>query len=62
MVNLTGWHEDKDQSCIVDKGEHPCVTKRSCVFYQASTGILETVSKNRRRKRGRPRVLAPEDE
>jgi hypothetical protein len=33
-ANFTTWYPDKDQSCIVEIGEHRQVTKRSCVDYR----------------------------
>jgi len=36
IVNFTGWAANKDQSCIVEVGEHPCITKKSVVLYRAA--------------------------
>ncbi len=36
IANLTSWNKDKDQTCIIEKGEHACIPKRSCVYYQGS--------------------------
>ena len=33
MANFTSWRADKDQSCIVEVGEHRFITRRSCVHY-----------------------------
>jgi hypothetical protein len=33
IVNFTTWRADKDQSCVVDVGEHPYISKRTCVNY-----------------------------
>jgi len=33
VANFTSWRADKDQSCIVEPGEHSFVTRRSCVHY-----------------------------
>jgi len=33
-ANFTKWRADKDQSCIVDVGEHPFLKVRSCVDYR----------------------------
>ena len=30
-ANFTSWRADKDQSCIVEPGEHHYVTRRSCI-------------------------------
>jgi hypothetical protein len=32
-ANFTSWRADKDQSCVVEIGEHPFIEKRSCVHY-----------------------------
>ena len=32
-ASFTSWREDKDQSCLVERGEHPQITKRSCIYY-----------------------------
>jgi hypothetical protein len=37
IVNLTSWRQDKEQTCIVERNEHPCVTKRSFVYYEGGT-------------------------
>jgi hypothetical protein len=33
MANFTSWRADKDQSCIVEVGEHRFIRRRSCVYY-----------------------------
>ncbi len=33
-ANFTSWRADKDQSCVVGPGEHPWLTKRSCIDYR----------------------------
>ena len=33
-VNFTGYEENKDQSCVVEVGEHPWIKKKSLVAYQ----------------------------
>ena len=33
-ANFTSWREDKDQSCVVEAGEHPQISRRSCVDYR----------------------------
>lgn len=33
-ANFTSWRGDKDQSCVVEVGEHPQITKRSCIDYR----------------------------
>ncbi len=32
-ANFTSWRENKDQSCVVELGEHPQITHRSCIDY-----------------------------
>ena len=32
-ANFTSWRADKDQSCIVEVGEHRFIKRRSCVYY-----------------------------
>lgn len=34
IVNITSWDESKDQSCILNKGDHPWIVKKSIVYYQ----------------------------
>jgi hypothetical protein len=36
MANFTSWGADKDQSCVVEPGEHRFVKCRSCVYYGGS--------------------------
>ena len=36
LVNLTSWRADKDQACIVLPGDHPYLTKKSCVNFRGS--------------------------
>ncbi len=37
IVNLTSWEEYKEQTCLVDRGEHACITRKSCVYYEGAT-------------------------
>jgi hypothetical protein len=32
-VNLTTWREDKDQSCVLEQGDHPYIVHRTCVNF-----------------------------
>ena len=32
-ANFTKWRDDKDQSCIVEIGEHRFIKVRTCVYY-----------------------------
>ena len=34
IVNFTSWRADKDQACIVEPGDHPYVSKRTCVNFK----------------------------
>jgi hypothetical protein len=34
LANFTTWRPDKDQSCVVEAGEHPFVRTRSCIDYR----------------------------
>ncbi len=34
LVNFTSWRADKDQACIVEPGDHPYVSKKTCVNYK----------------------------
>jgi hypothetical protein len=31
IVNLTSYRADKDQACVLDKGDHPYLSHRTCV-------------------------------
>ena len=33
IVNMTSWREDKDQACILNIGDHPYVSRRTCINY-----------------------------
>ena len=33
IVNMTSWRSDKDQACVLDVGDHPYVSKKTCVNY-----------------------------
>jgi hypothetical protein len=34
IVSLTTDRQDKDHSCVLDRGDHPMVTHRTCVDYR----------------------------
>lgn len=46
IVNFTSWKYFHDQSCVVEAGEHPRISRKSCVRYdqavEASDRTLET--------------------
>jgi hypothetical protein len=33
VVSVTTWRDGKDPACMVERGEHPFVTHRSCLAY-----------------------------
>ena len=33
IVNLTSWKPEKDESCILERGEHPFITHKSIISY-----------------------------
>jgi hypothetical protein len=33
VVSITTWREGKDPACMIERGEHPFVTHRSCLAY-----------------------------
>jgi hypothetical protein len=37
LVNLTSWRADKEQTCVIERGEHACLTRKSCVYYEGWT-------------------------
>src|SRR5437660_5220934 len=37
IVHLTSWRKDKEQTCIIEKGEHECIVERCCVYYEGAT-------------------------
>ncbi len=36
IVSLTTWRPDKDGACLTETGEHPAITRRTCVSYRRS--------------------------
>ena len=32
-MNITTWRDDKEEACIVDKGDHPWGIRKSCINY-----------------------------
>lgn len=34
LANLTSWKSNKDQSCVLQPGDHPFITKQTCVAYR----------------------------
>ncbi len=36
IANLTSWRADKDQTCVLDLGDHPYIKKKTCVNYADS--------------------------
>ncbi len=50
IVNFTSWRADKDQACIVDKGDHPYIAHKTCVNFRdaklCKTSSLEELVAN----------------
>jgi len=44
-VNFTSYDVKKDQSCIVERDEHPFVKHRTCIYYR--NNLLRLVNYNR---------------
>ena len=42
-VNLTSQRTDKEQTCVIQPGEHPFVTKESVVMYAGATVVSEAM-------------------
>lgn len=36
VVNITTWRADKEQTCLVNPGDHPAIRHNSCVYYRGS--------------------------
>lgn len=36
IANLTSWRSDKDSACILGRGDHPFVQRKTCVNYRDS--------------------------
>jgi hypothetical protein len=34
IVNFTSWRADKDRACVLEVGEHPYISKRTCVNFR----------------------------
>ena len=45
LANFTTWDKDKDQSCVLEAGEHAFLKHRSCVYYRWRTISLEQFRK-----------------
>ena len=47
LVNFTKYRPDKDQACIVERGDHPFISQKTCVEYRgaktASAPELQTL-------------------
>jgi len=58
IVNFTSWRADKDQACVVEPGEHPYVSRRTCVNYRdakrCKTGDLDKLIASRNLKNSAP--------
>jgi hypothetical protein len=62
LVNFTSWRADKDQACIVEPGEHPYVSRRTCVNFRdakrCKTAALDELVASKNLRRSAP--LSPE--
>lgn len=36
IVNLTSWRSDRERVCVLNPGDHPFVTRKTCVNYRES--------------------------
>jgi hypothetical protein len=58
IVNFTSWRADKDQACIVEPGEHPYVSKKTCVNFKdakkCKTGDLDTLVASKKLEHAAP--------
>ena len=34
IVNFTTWRADKNQACVLEVGEHPYISRKTCVNYR----------------------------
>lgn len=66
LVTLTTWETHKDDSCILEPGDHPFVKHLTCVKYDSFSKILPFAAKIesllsreklKRRERLRPEIL-----
>ena len=50
IVNFTSWRADKDQACVLEQGDHPYISKKTCVNYKdaklCETAKLDELVKN----------------
>lgn len=42
IVSLTSHREDKDQSCVLDVGDHPWIRHKTCVSYRDTKCVAES--------------------
>src|SRR5438477_10864490 len=62
IVNFTELRDYKDQSCIVQPGEHPTITKPSCINYPKARLLTNAQLENAKRLKALELVapLSPE--
>ena len=36
LVNITTWRADKEQTCLVNPGDHSAIKHNSCIYYRGS--------------------------
>ena len=41
IVNFTSWRIDKEQACVLDKGDHPYIKKKTCVNFKDAKNVRE---------------------
>lgn len=39
LVNFTKYRADKDQACIVERGDHPFLSQKTCVEYRGAKTV-----------------------
>jgi len=58
IVNFTSWRADKDQACVVEVGEHPYLTGKTCINFRdaklCKLSDLEILISSRRLKAHAP--------
>jgi len=59
LVNFTGFEgEFRDHSCIIEVGEHPWLTKKTCISYKDAS-VVAQVDVDKLIESGRLKLLTP---
>ena len=58
IVNFTSWDTHEDQACILDVGDHPFITHRTCVNFPRAR-VASNADLDRLRVAGRIAMLSP---